>query len=285
MSNVIVTNNKSTGEDSPLPTILPINLETGEVAEGYIVRSPKQQEYIAGKVQYNLREKESHWVASYHDTIRKATANLTLSQAGAVIKLIPYMRFKAQGLLVKDGKPLTTQGIQKAFKLEKKASSKLLRALQEEGVIITKKNGRSNEYYIAEEFHTMGYVVPGLSFTKIYQRKLSQIVEGMPANDVGILYKVLPYFHFREFYLVSNPDELDVTKLEYLSREELAHKIGHEPETISRMMRKLRGKGAILTTRDGNTSRYICHPDLVYRMQYETEWVRSVRKLFEAHDK
>lgn len=264
--------------------VVPINIETGEIALGYTLQSPEQRKVARNIVDYRKLGKESNWVASYHDAIKSVTKGLTLTQAGAVIKLLPYMRFKSEGKLINNGKPLNQTEIQRLFKLGKRRTIQLIAELEDLGIIEVAKEGRSNVFYVSANFHTMGKVTPGVKFTKLYQVKLSDIAANLPLNDLGILYKVMPYFHYSEFYLVDNPNEEDVTQLRHLNREELAEAIGHEPETVSRLLSKLRGKRAILTTKSGNSIRYLCHPDLLYRLKQETEWSRSVRKMFEQHD-
>ncbi len=174
--------------------------------------------------------------------------------------------------------------IQRIFKRSKRATSELLSELEQLGVITIVKEGRSNVFYIAAEFHTMGKAENSDNFTKLYQVHLSEVIDGLELNDVGLLYKVLPYFHYSEYYLCANPNEQDTSKLTHLDREGLADAIGHEPETVSRLIAKLQGRRAILTTKSGKTVRYLVHPDLMFRQQMETEWTRSVRKMFDQHD-
>lgn len=267
-----------------MTNVVPLDLETGEIAQGYRLISPKQSEAYRNMQAYNEREKGSHWVASYHEAIKAITNDLTLTQAGAIIKLLPYLRFKSQGKLLNNGKPLKQTDIQRIFKRSKRATSEILSELEQLGVITIVKEGRSNVFYIAAEFHTMGKAENNDNFTKLYQVHLSEVIDGLELNDVGLLYKVLPYFHYSEYYLCANPNEQDTSKLSHLDREGLAEAIGHEPETVSRLIAKLQGRRAILTTKSGKTVRYLVHPDLMFRQQMETEWTRSVRKMFDQHD-
>lgn len=264
--------------------IVPLNTETGEIAVGYITYSPAQQQARKNRQAYVDREKGSHWVASYHDAIRKITQDLSLTQAGAVIKLLPYLRFKSEGKLISNGKPLKQTEIQRIFKRSRQQTSVLLNELETLGIIHIAKEGRSNVFYISTDYHTMGSVVEGVKFTKLYQVKLTEVIEGLPLNDVGVLYKILPYFHYSEYYLCDNPDEDSPQEIRHLDRDELANRIGHDVDTVTRLFTKLRGRKAILTTRAGYTTRYLVHPDLMFRQQVETEWTRSVRKMFEQHD-
>ncbi|MCY9548318.1 hypothetical protein [Lysinibacillus xylanilyticus] len=86
--------------------------------------------------------------------------------------------------------------------------------------------------------------------------------------------------HYRKI----NSTEQNPQALAHLDREQLAERIGHDVDTVTRMFTKLRGRKAILTTRSGYTTRYLVHPDLMFCQQQETDWTRSVRKMFEQHD-
>ena len=265
-------------------TVVPLDTVTGQIMTNWQLRSPEQREAYRNRQAYLDREKGSHWVAAYHEAIRSITQNLTLTQGGAIIKLLPYLRFKSEGKLINNGKPLKQTDIQRIFKRSKRATSELLSELESIGVITIVKEGRSNVFYISAEFHTMGQRGSSDNFTKLYQVRLSEVVDGLELNDVGLLYKVLPYFHYSEYYLCANPNEQDVSTITHLDRESLAEAIGHEPETVSRLITKLQGRRAILSTKSGKSVRYLVHPDLMFRQQVETDWTRSVRKLFDQHD-
>ncbi len=264
-----------------------VDTSTGEVvSEDYTLRhcnSDESYRLQREKEHYRLYEKGRHWVAGYHDPLRELIRNLSLTEAGAVIKLLPYLRFKSEGKLIKDGKPLKQAEIQRIFKRGKSATTTILTNLSDTGVISILKEGRSNVFYISTEFHSMGSVREGERFTKIYQVKAREITDDLDLHEAGLLYKILPFFHFSEYYLCTNPNEDNPKVIKHMNREDLADAVGHEPETVSRCVAKLQSKGAILTTRSGNSVRYLVHPDVLFRQSIETDWTRSVRKLFEQH--
>lgn len=264
-----------------------VNTSTGEiVSEDYTLRHRNSDEAFRTqqeKEKYRAYEKGRHWVAGYHDPLRDLIRGLTLIEAGAIVKLLPYLRFKSEGKLLKDGKPLKQSEIQRIFKRGKSATNAILAGLSDAGVISILKEGRSNVFYISADFHTIGSVREGEKFTKLYQVKTREITDDLDLHETGLLYKILPFFHYSEYYLCANPDEDNPEVIEHMDRESLALAIGHEPETVSRCVAKLRHKGALLTTRSGNSVRYLVHPDVMFRQSIETEWTQSVRKLFEQH--
>lgn len=266
-----------------------INVDTGEDVSGeFTLRSKAQDEgyqrYLE-KERYREETTDRHWVASYHDPVAELSEELTLIETGALIKLIPYMRFRTEGKLIKDGKPLRQSEIQRIFKRGKAATIRILKRLEETGVISVLKEGRSNVYYISAKFHEKGNVNTAERFTKLYQVRTREITDSLPLQEAGILYKILPYFHYSRYYLVRNPNEPDTDKLEYIGRDELADLIGMDRQDLTVAVRKLRGMGALMSTESGRSVRHLVHPDVMFRQSKETDWTHSVREFFAAHAK
>lgn len=268
-----------------MTTLRIIDVTTGEDrTQEYSLVNRKQAEgykRAIEKEQYRLISRGKNWVASYHDPIREVITGLTLTEAGVIIKLLPFLRFKSDGKLIKNGKPLKQMDIQRIFKRGKVATTKILTRLEELSVIHVLKEGRSNVYSISANFHTMGDVKNGESFTKLYQVKTQEIVANLDLNEVGLLYKILPFFHFQTYYLCSNPNEQDAKEIKHLNRDGLASEIGHEPETVSRLMVHLRNAGVIMQQRAHRSETYLVRPDIMFRKDSEDEYTRIIRKQFE----
>lgn len=267
-----------------------IDIETGElVTDGSVyIRSKTQDDGYQKRLEkerYIYSTRDRNWVASYHDPIERISKELSLTETGAIIKLLPYMRFKTQGKLIKDGKPLKQADIQRIFKRGKTATREILRILEEKGVIDVQKEGRANVFYISAEFHEIGNVDESERFTKLYQVRTREITEKLALHEAGILYKILPYFHYERYYLCANPDEPDKDKLRYINRKELAQIVGLNEDDVSRTVNKLRDLGALMSTKSGRSVRYLVHPDLMFRQATETEWTKAVREMFDAHRK
>ncbi|OAK36276.1 hypothetical protein [Bacillus wiedmannii] len=122
-----------------MTTLRIIDVTTGEDrTQEYSLVNRKQAEgykRAIEKEQYRLLSRGKNWVASYHDPIREIITGLTLTEAGAIIKLLPFLRFKSDGKLIKDGKPLKQMDIQRIFKRGKVTTIKILDRLIELGVI------------------------------------------------------------------------------------------------------------------------------------------------------
>ncbi|MFD3199351.1 helix-turn-helix transcriptional regulator [Bacillus sp. LR_5] len=263
-----------------------IDVETGEdLTHLYSLRSRKQDEAYRKKLEQERYKSANtkRWVASYHDPIRAVIKDLSLIEAGAIVKLLPYLRFKSDGQLISGGKPLKQADIQRIIGKSRRATNTILGRLEALGIIKVVQRGRSNEYYISAEFHTMGDTKEGASFTKLYQVKTNEIIADLGLSEIGLLYKILPFFHFSEYYLCANPDEENPEVIEHLGRDQLAKEIGHDRDTVTASIAKLQRKGAILSTKSGRTVRYLVHPDVMFRQTIETDWTQSVRKMFAQH--
>lgn len=264
-----------------------VDLETGEdLTKDYVVRSKAQADaykQIKEAESYRMIDVGKRWVASYHDPIRAIIRDLSLTEAGAIVKLLPFLRFKSEGKLINNGKPLKQVDIQRIIGRGRTSTNAIMARLQELGVVEIVPEGRSNAYFISAEFHTLGGVRRGASFTKIYQVSTRELIDDLDLHETGLLYKILPFFHFSEYYLCANPDEENPEIIDHLSRVELAELVGHDSDTVAEAVTRLQRKGAILATQSGRTVRYLVHPDVMFRQANESEWTQSVRKMFAQH--
>ncbi|SFS47399.1 helix-turn-helix domain-containing protein [Marininema halotolerans] len=247
-------------------------------ADTHKVISLAQSEAYKRKVA--LKDRGKVWVACYHEPIRSVVKKLTLIEAGAIIKLLPYLRFKSEGRLINEGKPLKQKDIQKVLGRGKKATSSILNKLKKLGIIEVDKIETSNEYRLNSGYHSMGFVEKA-HFTKLYQVKTREIIENLTISQTGMLYKLLPFFHYERYFLCANPNEKDPEFIRLLTREDLAVLTGHSRETVSRMMNALCDEGVIMQLSTAGVEAVIVHPDVMFRLNSETEHTRVVRKQFE----
>lgn len=220
------------------------------------------------------------WVACYHEPIKSIIKEMSLIEAGALLKLLPYLRFRTEGKITRDGDAMELKEIQQVLGKGKTQTRNILDGLENLKIIYKEKEGRRNAYYISKTFHTMGEVLEGMRFTKLYQARTKEMLDKLKMNEAGILYKMLPFFHYSEYCLCSNPDEEDITKLDMLTREELAVLIGHEPETVSRYINSLVNQNVILKMVSSKSVNYYVHPDVMFRKQTEDEKTEKIRNLF-----
>lgn len=192
------------------------------------------------------------------------------------------LRLNGDGRLTNAGKPLNKTDISRLLGRAKSNTGAIIDRLMEIGVL--ELDGKC--YRINAKYHTMGDTIAGELFTKVYTVRAREIIEGLKLNEIGMLYKIIPFFHYSEYYLCVDSNA-DKSFIDYMGREGLASAIGHDVATVSRIMSRLQSVGALLVTGSHQEVRYLVHPDLMFRQAegYETEWTNAVRKLFEDHRK
>lgn len=268
--------------------LVAVNLETGEV-KGAIAtyRTPEQQNryrQILEIEKFKLRGNKP-FISCFHDTIKDVTQYLSLTESGAVMKLLLYMKINGGGLLQKHGKPLKQIDIQNILSKSKRQTVDIVKRLETLSVLIAVKEGRSKLFYMNEDFHVMGKATKKGYFTKLLTTKLREVVKDLKLEQLGFLYKILPFFHYDTCILSHNPNEKDERKIRYMNRNELSTAINYDVDNITSLVKKLEEKGLIMSTRSFGNILYYVHPDLMYRQANDgdIEKFNTLRKMFKAH--
>lgn len=243
------------------------------------VESYEKRQYVERN---NEQRSQSHYVNCYHEPIKDITDKLKLNELGALIKLLPFLRFNNDGLLAKDGKPMTAVDIAKVIGKSKRQTDGILKRLIDVGVVVKDGAKRGVRYYVDERYHTIGYTIEGVTYTKLYQKETRVRAEGLSIQEAGLLYKTLPYFHYQNYFLCANPDanEKAGEKIEHLNMTQLADLIGESRETVKRGITSLMNRGIVMKISSYNTSRILVNPDVLFRAEYETEYTDTIRKQF-----
>uniref|UniRef100_C5D541 Replication protein n=1 Tax=Geobacillus sp. (strain WCH70) TaxID=471223 RepID=C5D541_GEOSW len=264
------------------------DLKTGKIINIAYYRTEEQHKtHLEKQKKEKYRKTKAYqFVACYHDTIKEVTKHLTLIEAGAVMKLLLYLKINGKGLLTKEGKPFKQKDLQKILGKGATQTKQIINRLEYLSILIPIKEGRSKIFYINEDFHRMGKLGKK-PFTKLLKSRLKEIVNELPLNHLGLLYKILPYFHLEKCFLCHNPTELDVSMIRKMNREELAKAINYDPDELTKIVKNLRKKGLIMTTESCGNLIYYVHPDLMYGRDddRENEYTNSLRAMFEEHMK
>jgi DNA-binding IclR family transcriptional regulator len=203
-----------------------------------------------------------------------------------MVKILLQLRINGDGMLLKGSmvkpEPMNKADIARVLGRSKTNASGLVDRLVALGLL----ESRSEGFYVNKRFHSMGERITNGVFTKLYTVRAKEITDKLRLNEIGMLYKIIPFFHYSEYYLCVNPN-VDKAFIEYIGRETLAESIGHDVATVSKVMSRLQSVGAILVTGTRKESRYLVHPDLMFRQAegYESDWTNAVRKLFDDHAK
>lgn len=252
-----------------------------------VIRTPEELEKARLRATLAPKKRFHHgrnYIVSYNDTLSAVIRDLSLTEAGAMVKIMLQLRIKSDGKLVKgaEGDPMNKSDIARLLDRSRSNANALVGRLAELGLIELKDDG----IYVSSRFHTMGGRIKNEVFTKVYTVKARQTIANLRLNEIGMLYKIIPFFHYSEYYLCADPNA-EKADIDYIGRETLAELIGHDASTVSKIMGRLQGVGAVLVTGARNEVRYLVHPDLLFRQPegFKTEWTVAVRKLFDDHAK
>jgi predicted transcriptional regulator len=269
--------------------------EDGEIgyfvpeASNAIIRTQEEIERAKLFATMQTRKRFHHgrnYVVSYNESVASVISDLSLTDAGAMVKIMLQLRINGDGKLLKgsiiNAKPMNKTDIAKVLSRSKKNANMIIDRLESLELLIVKPDG----IYVNKRFHSMGGRISNEEFTKLYTVRAKEITGNLRLNEIGMLYKIIPFFHYSEYYLCVNPNA-DKSLIEYIGRETLAESIGHDVSTVSKVISRLQSVGAILVTGTRNEVRYLVHPDLLFRQSegYESEWTAAVRKLFDDHAK
>jgi hypothetical protein len=226
---------------------------------------------------------QKRYVNCYHEPIQKIIQELSLNEVGALIKLLPFLRFKQEGLLIREGKPMKMSDIADIIGKKQRMASSIIGRLVGVGVMRKEGQNRGVRYFINEEYHGIGKTIEGATFTKLYQQETRFKTDQLSIQESGLFYKMIPYFHHQRYYLCANPDA-DAEQgevIDHLTMESLAELIGESYEVVKRGMRALQQHGLLMRRDSFKVYTFIINPDIMYRSEYETEYTQAVRDDFD----
>ncbi|WP_163538683.1 hypothetical protein [Gracilibacillus sp. YIM 98692] len=270
-----------------------INSSTGEIEHTTDVViteeqvKEKQERQANGRAVYrarkNYHEKDNRrFVINFISPIRGLLPNLTLTDAGVMMKLLPYTQTDRK--LKKNGKALEIADISKIIKRSEKPTRRALSRL--ENVSLLESTGRPKNYYVNPFYHLKGSLKgrKDEKFVKLYKSKAKELLDRLSLNEAGIVYKILPFFHYETFILCGNPNEENPKLYEELSQTMLSELIGHDKDELNKLMKSLRTKGVLMQSESSYVKSHYVHPDLFYRKDYEDEHTREIRAMFERNE-
>lgn len=230
---------------------------------------------------YKDNNKGKNWVACYHEPIKRIISEkkLELHELGALLKLITYLQFKKDGLLLKEGQPMTIDDMAEIIGKKRRQTQDIIRKLANVGIITNIGNNRKPKYVINKKYHSIGEIGEGM-FTQLYQVKTRTKAKDITLHEAGLLYKLLPWFHYEECYLCLNPNEKNPEEIYHLNQTELSKLIGEDERTVRTHMGNLIKKGFIMKTESYGAVNYIVNPNIMYSQYGGSDYIEFLRKQF-----
>ncbi|WP_078598527.1 hypothetical protein [Evansella clarkii] len=274
--------------------------------------------------QQRMKDPRGPFVMAKNEPIRSLeVSELTVADRRYFMMLVLYAGFNGEALK-KDGVPLTNERIADLWHLHVTKTKERLNKFTRIGLLEKIKDPRDKRvvnYVLNELYFQKGKTVtkPREKFVKLFQNKLSDVIHQVEKinelknrhrktktsihNVIGLLHGVMPYFHYEAYYLVSNPDEpitqegetvLDALErhpraLKHLSKSRIGRILGYQNanrKTIDTYMDILQKAGAVMILKSKNKTRYIIHPDLMFRLDHDgsDKYTRHIRAMFEQHE-
>lgn len=159
---------------------------------------------------------------------------LTSAQCGFLLVLSTYINY--EGLIVnseRDNTAMSQTDMLAALRMKESQRSTLtdfLSAAVSYGIMQRDSTG----YSIVSGFHFRGKNSASSNVVRSYITKLREMAAVHKPEEVGFLYKLLPYVHKTTNMLVSTPNELTPGKTQKLNRKQLAAVTGVDVSYVTR---------------------------------------------------
>ncbi|MED4342841.1 hypothetical protein [Bacillus licheniformis] len=249
------------------------NKTIGELVEdGYkvTIRTPAQEK--AWKEQQRKREyrsKQGDFVIMKDKRIKAVAEQLTLSQAGLLFALVPFMAKGKQGKLTIKGQRLGKKEIAKIVNSKEDTVYRLLSELEAYGVLTSEKEGKRLVYSVNQAFITNTKLDEQIDyFTRVFKGKAEKLLKVLTVQELGCLMKMLQLANSRYLVLCHNPYELEAPKVQPLKREELAQELGVSLAYLKKLTKKLMEQ-EVLYKVTGKRAIYLLSPYLFSRLDRE----------------
>jgi hypothetical protein len=257
-------------------TLLIVPEDTHTVKSNELIES--QREYF--ERQEAIKNDNRHYVNCYHDPVEELNEKLEVNELGAIMKLLPYLRINSGGRLISDGKRMGIAEIRKAIGKGDRWTVSLVKTLVEQDVLISEKEGRRNVYNVNERYHTIGHTFKDSYYTKLYQTKTRTDIKDISIQAAGVLYKMLPFFHYSKYYLCENPNERNTDQLIHLTQRKFADVVCVDKAIVNRAITELSKNGFVMISRSFGATVIMVNPDVMFRQRIGNEYTESVRYQF-----
>jgi predicted transcriptional regulator len=250
-------------------------------AGSHYIRSREQN-----KAYRKIKDKEMNYdrrkfIWCDNNNVLEVGKQMNLVEAGAMFSIMVHLDFNSDGIIVKNGKSVTMKDLESILGKSKRQVMTLLTNLERLSLVFRVKHGRETKIQVNEAFHYIGKSLNKDFKTKVYTVKARTLVEQLNLQELGLLYKIIPHFHYEHMILCKNPDERDTNKLEYMKAEELADSVGVDKRTFFRLLPKLRQKGVIMSMKTGQKTTFAVNPNLFFRMSTHTEVSKTLKMTFD----
>ncbi|MGD6871100.1 hypothetical protein ACQCU1_02750 [Sutcliffiella horikoshii] len=250
-------------------------------------REQKQRKaYRDMKEQEESRLKDQRHFYKVFDSGKELVKETELADLGVLFRLTTNLYYEGTGILAKEKskegslKPLKRSDLMKLLTKSKNGVDAAIERLERIGAIRIDRGRRPIKYYISEDLVSFGKGTGEGHFTKLYKTKAQLLLKKLTDSEAGVVFKCLPYIHYKTHLLVMSPYEKDLTKVNAIRGAALAEQLGIERKSFNNLTSQLKRKGAMMFLEVGTKGKgYVINPDLCDR-GFTSEYTDRVRAYF-----
>lgn len=252
-----------------------VSSETGEVLDvgrgkvAIIVDDMTSAEVANRTINHRRYKKERtnlskiNFIACYDGKVAQVANKLSNISAGMWMVLLSYM--DRDGALVNDNSPMTVEDIAKVLGKGRPYTNTLLKEFKTVGLLMDgPKLGRKSTFMVNEDYHARRSL-SDRHFSKLWLMNLRNYSTKISHADLGVLFKLMPWFNTFNQRLCRNPYEYEPLKAEYLTVEDIAEMVGVSKANIYRTMSSLKNSGIVADFNTYGHKAIILNPLMVYR--------------------
>lgn len=248
-----------------------INTETGELRDTES-KANRDRAYRQQKAKEQREGRSRDFMNGNMQHLHEVYTVLTTPQSGYLMLLQCYVGWDNGVIVNPDKTPMTTADMQRVLQLTGTKRSTFYDFFNAclDNDIITEVDG---EYAVNKRYHFRGSNDSQFSI-KTYTAKVKRVYSEVKANDIGLIYRMLPFVHMSTNALCADPFERDPKKIRWFSQTELADIIGVDSRTLRRRLPEMKfdGEYVIARTKVGKEpERYTFNHSVFYRQDNEPD--------------
>lgn len=250
-----------------------------EIGSKYDVRNKNQ---MAG-FQKKHKKRYEH-VIEFH-TVHDLYFQMNHAEVGTFYKLVLYLQWDKDGVLIKDGKSMKLKELRTITGLGDRQLRKVLNRLEELGLIIKSGSKKDQEYIVNPVFVRIGDKKDNKApFTRLYKTTGRYIKDKLDAKELGFLLKLSLFIDFNTLIVAQDPYEKNPDKVVPLRVKDIAQRMGDSEQTTKAYIKALGNAGILYE--DGPAGSpltkklFYIHPQLVSRGNEEGDVYAKVMGYF-----
>lgn len=214
-------------------------------------------------------ERRLEYIIQFH-TARDLYFQMNHAETGVFYKLLMYLQWNKEGLLVQGGRPLRQKELREITGLGDRQLRKMLNRFEELELLIKSGSKKNQKYIMNPEFARIGKITGKKTpFTQLFKTTGRYVAGKLDTKQLGFLLKLSFFIDYKTLVLAQNPYEKDPDKVVPLHIKDISELLGISDQTTKAYMKALTDADIIYEERtegDPKSKRsFYIHPQLMYR--------------------